>query len=127
DMLIAYDTSMLKIQSVTSALTDYEIFKFDRRNHMTITGIKNFQKRDPVTFNDVVIMEVVDRKSTRLNSSHVKNSYAVFCLIQQGIEQRYADVIHRLNWVSAGNRSSITYPAYPPDSFFVHLLASCLT
>src|SRR5690606_39700764 len=23
---------------------------------------------------------VVDRKSTRLNSSHVKNSYAVFCL-----------------------------------------------
>src|SRR5690606_41804244 len=25
--------------------------------------------------------DAVDRKSTRLNSSHVKNSYAVFCLI----------------------------------------------
>src|SRR5690606_41813224 len=24
--------------------------------------------------------ELIDRKSTRLNSSHVKNSYAVFCL-----------------------------------------------
>src|SRR5436309_7524056 len=25
-------------------------------------------------------LEALDRKSTRLNSSHVKNSYAVFCL-----------------------------------------------
>lgn len=59
DMLIAYDTSMLEIQSVTSALTDYEIFKFDRGNHMTITGIKNFQKREPVTFSDSTILEIV--------------------------------------------------------------------
>src|SRR5690606_40028678 len=29
---------------------------------------------------DVVPRAVGDRKSTRLNSSHVKNSYAVFCL-----------------------------------------------
>src|SRR5690606_39401123 len=28
----------------------------------------------------VVELQVVDRKSTRLNSSHVKISYAVFCL-----------------------------------------------
>src|SRR5690606_41930690 len=28
----------------------------------------------------VELQENVDRKSTRLNSSHVKNSYAVFCL-----------------------------------------------
>src|SRR5690606_41394580 len=27
-----------------------------------------------------VIADVLDRKSTRLNSSHVKTSYAVFCL-----------------------------------------------
>src|SRR5690606_39997912 len=26
------------------------------------------------------LVETADRKSTRLNSSHVKNSYAVFCL-----------------------------------------------
>src|SRR5436309_10980653 len=26
------------------------------------------------------VTNVIDRKSTRLNSSHVKNSYAVFCL-----------------------------------------------
>src|SRR5690606_39738394 len=29
---------------------------------------------------DMILMELTDRKSTRLNSSHVKNSYAVVCL-----------------------------------------------
>src|SRR5690625_7998181 len=28
-------------------------------------------------------LQVIDRKSTRLNSSHVANSYAVFCLIKK--------------------------------------------
>src|SRR5438552_8054780 len=28
----------------------------------------------------VKLSEILDRKSTRLNSSHVRNSYAVFCL-----------------------------------------------
>src|SRR5690606_39913064 len=32
-----------------------------------------------------VITELVDRKSTRLNSSHVKSSYAVFCLKKKKI------------------------------------------
>src|SRR5436309_11043669 len=30
----------------------------------------------------------LDRKSTRLNSSHVKNSYAVFCLKKQKVHAR---------------------------------------
>src|SRR5690349_23630644 len=29
-----------------------------------------------------------DRKSTRMNSSHVENSYAVFCLIKKTIDYR---------------------------------------
>src|SRR5207302_7355383 len=36
-----------------------------------------------ITFHDIpqqVIVGLLDRKSTRLNSSHVKISYAVFCL-----------------------------------------------
>src|SRR5690349_24778096 len=32
---------------------------------------------------------VADRKSTRLNSSHVENSYAVFCLKKKTINSRY--------------------------------------
>ncbi|CAN5242598.1 hypothetical protein BH09PAT2_BH09PAT2_07820 [soil metagenome] len=59
DMLIAYDTSKIEVQSITSALTDYQIFKFDRGNHTTVTGIKNFQKREPIMFNNVNILQVV--------------------------------------------------------------------
>src|SRR5690606_40789498 len=40
-----------------------------------------------------VLEQVVgDRKSTRLNSSHVKISYAVFCLKKKNITYRYMDV-----------------------------------
>src|SRR5437868_9837362 len=38
---------------------------------------KDFQARTGKRFDG---LEVLDRKSTRLNSSHVSNSYAVFCL-----------------------------------------------
>src|SRR5439155_27086037 len=41
-----------------------EIARADHRNH----------------YGDTVVVPVVDRKSTRLNSSHVAISYAVFCL-----------------------------------------------
>src|SRR5690554_7701117 len=34
----------------------------------------------PVDYKTHVVFVVVDRKSTRLNSSHVRISYAVFCL-----------------------------------------------
>src|SRR3712207_8994652 len=36
--------------------------------------------RDPVAEPEVLEQEAVDRKSTRLNSSHANISYAVFCL-----------------------------------------------
>src|SRR5690606_41864391 len=36
--------------------------------------------RRAVTVDGLPVEEAVDRKSTRLNSSHVKTSYAVFCL-----------------------------------------------
>src|SRR5436309_5544664 len=41
----------------------------------------------------------IDRKSTRLNSSHVKNSYAVFCLKKKKIHVLpAADMTESLNW-----------------------------
>src|SRR5690554_7735799 len=36
-------------------------------------------------FQELVATGEVDRKSTRLNSSHVRNSYAVFCLKKKRI------------------------------------------
>src|SRR3712207_7186411 len=37
--------------------------------------------------------DVVDRKSTRLNSSHANISYAVFCLKKKKTEERDQDLI----------------------------------
>src|SRR5690606_33248860 len=39
--------------------------------------------KKPVYYSGVIANTPLDRKSTRLNSSHVKNSYAVFCLKKQ--------------------------------------------
>src|SRR5690349_23073542 len=44
--------------------------------HLQYRPRRNPSKRGRET----VDMELQDRKSTRLNSSHVENSYAVFCL-----------------------------------------------
>src|SRR2546430_4106803 len=39
-----------------------------------------FRSRELLTTTVVFILTIVDRKSTRLNSSHSQISYAVFCL-----------------------------------------------
>src|SRR5207302_10833039 len=38
-----------------------------------------------------------DRKSTRLNSSHVKSSYAVFCLKKKMLRELYSDAQNRVD------------------------------
>src|SRR5690606_6852119 len=37
----------------------------------------------PISVGIALFISHLDRKSTRLNSSHVKNSYAVFCIIKK--------------------------------------------
>ncbi len=74
DMLIAYDPTVLEVVSVNSVLPDYEIFKFDRGDHMTITGIKNFKKREPVTFNGENILQMVVKAKKQGNSVVSLNS-----------------------------------------------------
>src|SRR5436309_12651839 len=44
---------------------------------------------------EVVVLQVEDRKSTRLNSSHVKISYAVFCLKKKKITRRKVKIPDR--------------------------------
>src|SRR5256885_12647883 len=41
-------------------------------------------------------LPVGDRKSTRLNSSHLVISYAVFCLKKKKNSNKYSNVIHML-------------------------------
>src|SRR5690606_40447451 len=53
--------------------------------HTALFGIENFATEHALTPNFTTdrgeaLAQKIDRKSTRLNSSHVKISYAVFCL-----------------------------------------------
>src|SRR3712207_7940520 len=60
------------------------ILKNDRRGHAAaraLAGGRQVGVRDAGRDRDEVeVRELVDRKSTRLNSSHANISYAVFCL-----------------------------------------------
>src|SRR5690554_7697495 len=55
---------------------------FDAYYEVTITlnNKVSFSSELKLYINDLLIDEDEDRKSTRLNSSHVRISYAVFCL-----------------------------------------------
>src|SRR4051812_49513528 len=52
---------------------------------------------DILTDKDVLIVPDVDRKSTRLNSSHMSISYAVFCLKKKKIRLSGPPLRRRLN------------------------------
>src|SRR5438477_4677885 len=46
-------------------------------------------ERDPIEIGEILLaLEALDRKSTRLNSSHMSISYAVFCLKKKKIRSR---------------------------------------
>src|SRR5690606_41737318 len=56
-------------------LIEVEYYSFDKKLHRGQLLINKNLKDDIEE-----IFKIIDRKSTRLNSSHVKISYAVFCL-----------------------------------------------
>src|SRR5256885_10032878 len=73
------------------------------RGNVTLTGL--FQKEQ----------SALDRKSTRLNSSHLVISYAVFCLKKKKkyitwayAERRYLDIVCGLDELSSGQSHSRT-------------------
>src|SRR5699024_11866867 len=53
---------------------------------VTIDGF--YDNVDDLTAEERALIEKVDRKSTRLNSSHVSISYAVFCLKKKKKQRR---------------------------------------
>src|SRR5699024_11228481 len=55
---------------------DYEVLDADVPMEIVVSS----EGIGPDNFTTVVSPEEIDRKSTRLNSSHVSISYAVFCL-----------------------------------------------
>src|SRR5690606_41108381 len=79
----------------------------------------------------VIVVSLTDRKSTRLNSSHVKISYAVFCWKIKKIEKAHTAVLadcHHRNWgggaVGAGRYyfwGEPIYGYYRGEDYWVHL------
>src|SRR5690625_5898320 len=53
---------------------------YDKPDQHCSTIYYQFEMERVASFATVVVDQLVDRKSTRLNSSHVAISYAVFCL-----------------------------------------------
>src|SRR3970282_2613574 len=57
-------------------------------DHQTVAG-SVFLLRQVLGAGDEVLSIALDRKSTRLNSSHITISYAVFCLKKKKIVKQY--------------------------------------
>src|SRR5690625_6266446 len=53
---------------------------FLQKNHVGTYGAHGLSKLRQNEFSVKKVKSLIDRKSTRLNSSHVATSYAVFCL-----------------------------------------------
>src|SRR5690606_39337978 len=103
NMCIVYNlrTDAINTLSLHDALPIFQNWKVEREIHLEITNYKvdfnkelpkNSEEKFDIDFHTEYInyleqatslmesLRLKDRKSTRLNSSHVKISYAVFCL-----------------------------------------------
>src|SRR5439155_3092477 len=68
------------------------------------TGCRRFMSATEVPRSDAISALLLDRKSTRLNSSHVSMSYAAFCLKKK----QYAnDSVGGVEAVAAGRNALI--------------------
>src|SRR5699024_11841699 len=71
EIVYSFIIKYLKSSELAEDVCQNTFFKiWERRNDLKITSFKNF----------ALTVARKDRKSTRLNSSHVSISYAVFCL-----------------------------------------------
>lgn len=64
------------------------------------------------------IMSIADRLDGVMIHNNCENrDFNYFDQLLTEVEQRYGDILHRLEWVSLGGGISFTAPGYPVDSF----------
>lgn len=64
------------------------------------------------------ILSVIDRLDGVMIHNNCENkSFERFDELLTEVEQRYGEILHRLNWVSLGGGISFTAPDYPLDAF----------
>src|SRR5690554_7598667 len=71
--------SIFPLHPVATAIEDVQLGTLDTV-HQANTGIHGYKAIIATPDNKGFVFDLTDRKSTRLNSSHVRISYAVFCL-----------------------------------------------
>src|SRR5690349_23770073 len=69
------------------------------RSMAVVTGVSPLVETSNATIGTVIENKRIDRKSTRLNSSHVEISYAVFCLKKKIVYQWDFAGVHRFPFV----------------------------
>lgn len=70
------------------------------------------------------ILSVIDRLDGVMIHNNCENdSFESFDALLTQVEQRYGDILRRLNWVSLGGGISFTAPGYPVDAFCDRLRA----
>src|SRR5690349_23471736 len=82
------------------------LFRSSPRPRSSIAGMT------PARHSDDLPTPESDRKSTRLNSSHVEISYAVFCLKKKKRHGRTSEIIHEAAGLFAGLPSPLTFCRY---------------
>src|SRR5690606_29057281 len=70
------------VETIATVYTDGFLMVFGDILRILFVLVMMYQTNENLTYISLIILPlmVLDRKSTRLNSSHVKISYAVFCL-----------------------------------------------
>src|SRR5256885_9192679 len=69
----------------------------------------------PAAFDNRCIVFVEDRKSTRLNSSHLVISYAVFCLKKKKNRHSYMILLYTYKWIT----HHLIYNALCPSFYYL--------
>src|SRR2546426_4994143 len=66
------------------------LFRSDYQDEIAMVEMERDQKLKNLLVGKTSVADLLDRKSTRLNSSHLVISYAVFCLKKKKIKENFA-------------------------------------
>lgn len=80
DILLAIDPNLFEIQSITSAFPSFSILQFERGTHITVNGLKDIGKNDPVILNETALITVTVKPIK-------KGKTTVSVLLQQDLEK----------------------------------------
>src|SRR5699024_12291720 len=80
-------TSVREYLAVTKASVSQMLASLEKRGLLV-------RQIDPTNRRNLIVTLTSDRKSTRLNSSHVSISYAVFCLKKKTLRPDYTKPYH---------------------------------